>query len=166
VHTVRIAENKLIPLLNRPVHQTFSGPRSHHGGAVMLSATGFRPGIALDIRMNSEGEIQRPSGETDADGAYEWAGPTVQARADERPRADICHAGLGNVLLRCSCWRRWPGAGDATRNDHDHHWSSCSRRVLPPNRGSEAGEHREGLSYLKRFWKTRRSAGSTSEIAQ
>jgi hypothetical protein len=40
--------------------------------AVMLTATGFKPGIALDIEMNSEGEIQHPSGKTDADGSYEW----------------------------------------------------------------------------------------------
>jgi hypothetical protein len=40
--------------------------------AVMLSATGFKPGVALDVEMNSEGEIQRPSGKTDANGAYEW----------------------------------------------------------------------------------------------
>jgi hypothetical protein len=40
--------------------------------AVMLSATGFKPSIALDIEVNSEGEIQRPSGKTDANGVYEW----------------------------------------------------------------------------------------------
>jgi hypothetical protein len=40
--------------------------------AAMLSATGFKPGVALDIEMNSEGEIQHPSGKTDANGTYEW----------------------------------------------------------------------------------------------
>jgi hypothetical protein len=40
--------------------------------AVMLSATGFRPGVALDIEMNSEGEKQHPSTKTDEKGAHEW----------------------------------------------------------------------------------------------
>jgi hypothetical protein len=38
----------------------------------MLTATGFKPGIAVDIEMNSENEIQHPAGKTDADGSYEW----------------------------------------------------------------------------------------------
>jgi hypothetical protein len=40
--------------------------------AMMLSATGFKPGVALDIEMNSEGEKQHPPAKTDANGAYEW----------------------------------------------------------------------------------------------
>jgi hypothetical protein len=40
--------------------------------AVMLSATGFKPGVTLDIEMNSEGEKQHPSAKADANGAYEW----------------------------------------------------------------------------------------------
>ncbi len=40
--------------------------------AVMLSATGFKPGVTLNIEMNSEGEKQHPSGKTDANGAHEW----------------------------------------------------------------------------------------------
>jgi hypothetical protein len=40
--------------------------------AMLLSVTGFKPGVALDIEMNSEGEKQHPSAKTDANGAYEW----------------------------------------------------------------------------------------------
>lgn len=77
-----IAEDKsaevfasVVPFPNRAndagcaLEETLVTPKAE---AVMLSATGFNPGIALDIEMNSEGEIQHPSGKTDANGAYEW----------------------------------------------------------------------------------------------
>ena len=65
----------VVPFPNRAtdagctVEETLVTPKAE---AVMLSATGFKPGVALDIEMNSEGEIQHPSGKTDANGAYEW----------------------------------------------------------------------------------------------
>ena len=56
--------------------------------AVMLSATGFKPGVTLNIEMNSEGEKQHPSGKTDATGSR-VGGPAVQERAHEGSRAGI-----------------------------------------------------------------------------
>lgn len=64
-----------VPFSNRAgdggctVEATLVTPKAE---AVMLSATGFKPGNALEIEMNSEGEIQHPAGKTDANGAYEW----------------------------------------------------------------------------------------------
>jgi hypothetical protein len=40
--------------------------------AMLLSVTGFRPGVALNIESTSEGEKQHPSGKTDGNGAYDW----------------------------------------------------------------------------------------------
>jgi hypothetical protein len=65
----------VVPFPNRvtdaacTLEETLVTPKAE---AVMLAATGFKPGVALDIEMNSEGEIQHPSGKTDANGAYEW----------------------------------------------------------------------------------------------
>jgi hypothetical protein len=65
----------VVPFPNRAtdagctLEETLVTPKAE---AVMLSATGFKPGVALDIEMNSEGEIQHFSGKTDANGAYEW----------------------------------------------------------------------------------------------
>ena len=65
----------VVPFPNRAtdngctVEATLVTPKAE---AVMLSATGFKPETALDIEMNPEGEIQRPAGKTDANGAYEW----------------------------------------------------------------------------------------------
>lgn len=65
----------VVPFPNRAsdagctLEETLVTPKAE---AVMLSATGFKPGVALDIEMNSEGEIQHPSGKTDANGTYEW----------------------------------------------------------------------------------------------
>lgn len=39
--------------------------------AVMLSASGFKPGARLDLEMTSEGEKQQPAAKADENGAYE-----------------------------------------------------------------------------------------------
>jgi len=67
--------------------------------AVMLSAAGFKPGITLDIEMNSEGEKQHFSGKTDAKGAYEWVvlpfkKGLTKGRAQVSVHSDNCNPAL------------------------------------------------------------------------
>jgi hypothetical protein len=67
--------------------------------AVMLSAVGFKAGVALDIEMNSEGERQRPAARTDANGAYEWVvlpfkKGLAKGRAQVSVHADNCNPAL------------------------------------------------------------------------
>jgi hypothetical protein len=83
----------IVPFPNRAtdggctLEATLVTPKSE---AVMLSASGFKPGAALSIEMNSEGEIQHPSGKTDANGAYEWVVlPFKQGLTKGRARVSV-----------------------------------------------------------------------------
>ncbi|MDP9171294.1 MAG: hypothetical protein M3N54_11805, partial [Acidobacteriota bacterium] len=69
------AFNSVVPFPNRAadgrctLEATLVTPNAE---AVMLSVTGFKPGVTLNVEMNSEGETQHPSAKTDASGAYDW----------------------------------------------------------------------------------------------
>ncbi len=73
-NSARVFAN-VVPFPNRAVdggcalEATLVMPNSE---AVMLVATGFKAGVALDIEMNSEGEKQHPGAKTNGSGAYEW----------------------------------------------------------------------------------------------
>jgi hypothetical protein len=67
--------------------------------AVTLSATGFKPGVTLDIEMNSEGEKHHPSAKTDANGAYElvvlpFKKGLAKGRARVSVHSDSCNPAL------------------------------------------------------------------------
>ena len=92
----------VVPFPNRATYggctleETLVTPKAE---AVMFSATGFKAGVALDIEMNSEGEIQHPSGKTDANGAYEWVvlpfkKGLTKGRARVSVRSDSCNPAL------------------------------------------------------------------------
>jgi hypothetical protein len=79
--------------------------------AVMLSVTGFKPGVTLNIEMNSEGEIQHPAAKTDVSGAYEWVvlpfkRGLTKGRAQVSVQSDACDPalsfawGAGSYVLR------------------------------------------------------------------
>jgi hypothetical protein len=92
----------VVPFPNRAsdagctLEETLVTPKAE---AVMLSAAGFKPGVTLDIEMNSEGEIQHPSGRTDANGVYEWVvlpfkKGLTKGRARVSVRSDSCRPAL------------------------------------------------------------------------
>lgn len=79
--------------------------------AMMLSATGFKPGIALNIEMNSEGEKQHPSADADVNGSYEWVvlpfkKGLAKGHAQVSVQADNCKPnlsfawGIGSYVLQ------------------------------------------------------------------
>jgi hypothetical protein len=92
----------VVPFPNRAtdagcaIEETLVTPKAE---AVMLSASGFKPGVALDIKMNSEGEIQHPAAKTDEKGAYEWVVlPFKKGLTKGRAQVSVRSGGCSPVL--------------------------------------------------------------------
>lgn len=67
--------------------------------AMMLSVKGTKPGAAIETEMNSEGEKQRSSAKTGADGAYEWVAlpfksGLTKGHAEVTARSEGCNPSL------------------------------------------------------------------------